>query len=1320
MKTFFSFILFGLIPFLSYAVTDISFLFRYYNVENGLSSNHTNAILQDHQGYIWIGTDKGLNRYDGKKFVYYLKNNNEIHQLGDNRIISLYETLQHEIWVGTFSGLYIYDYKTDKFSLFKEKTAEGVMINSSVSSIHQDKDGLFWVSTRGQGVFSFDPFSQSLKQYELSHSKGHIYTVLSDHSNNIWLAGMSSTYILNKVNDCFDVYTCDGSNLYSTALFEDSMHNLWIGTWENGILKIDPNKEEPVYYLDPSKGKGILHVHSIIEYAPGILLVGSDQGLAVFNITTGAYKEYDSENRGNKALSDKFVYPIIKDKEDGIWLGTSYGGINYIPPNYWQFEGYSGRDATSRLMSGDIVSCFFEDDNDNIWLGSEDGGISCFSSSKQQFLNYPGREKTYHLHVTDLCIDGDLLWISTYAEGLNTLDIRTGNLKRHTDELPDYYIYSLFKDRKGRIWLGSGHSLYVYTKETGQFAVAKNTNALITCIREDTQGKIWIATTGNGLFSYEPEANLWKHYDQESGIPVNLINHICTDKYDRLWIATDEGLCLYDREKDAFKHIRLNMTSEDICCILEGGNSLWLTTGKGLIQYNHDNEAIQTFSKNEGLQSEVFVAGSGLKTKRGKLFMGTINGFNAFYPHKILRNIKEPTIVLTGLELFNETVPVTEDGILTSRIDQMKEIHLSHNENVISILYAAFSYCSPGKNQYAYKLEGFDKNWNYVESQTKATYTNLPAGTYTFLVKAANNDNIWNEAGTSLRIVVHPPFYLSTPFKILYFILIFVSLFCLLRFLLSRNERKHLKEIELLNADKDKEIHDAKINFFTTIAHEIRTPVSLIIGPLEVIQNASASFSPPIKENLETIHRNSQRLLFLINQLLDFRKVEDSKMKMHLRYYKIHDLLRAECERFRSTMMQRTIRFHVEYPAHEFKAAVDKEAFTKVVSNLLSNACKYTKDEVRVSCRIHPGNDRFILRITDNGEGIEREVREHIFKPFYQKNNSKPGTGIGLSIVKEIVEAHHGSIEIESQVEEFTSFIISFPIDQPEMETGDYGQTDDSYLQLPGNPDMNTYLLQASLKPTMLVVDDNEEMLQFLGEHFKTQYTIIKATDGIKALELLKEQEITLIISDWMMPNMDGIELCKAVRSNLLTSHIPFILLTAKTEDQSKIRGFDEGADAYIEKPFSLLYVETRIRNLIEQRDLLRKKFSQMPTVPLNSIAGNSADEKFLVRMNKIIDSNISNPDLSVDFLSEQLCISRSGLFAKLKNLANVTPNELIHIIRLKKAASLLLEKHLRVNEVCYMVGFKDPSYFSKCFQKQFGIKPIAYAKEYERKTLVT
>jgi len=1312
MRVFWIVIICGFFSMSAGAVRDVALRFRYYRIEDGLASNSVAALLQDSMGFIWMGTAKGLNRFDGNSFVYYHKKNDVPDQLGNNTIMSLYESTEKNIWVGTSTGVYIYDYKTDKFSLFDKTTFEGVGINSPVSDIRQDKDNIYWISTRGQGVFEYDPLSQSLKQYELAHTSGQIYMSLVDYSNNIWLAGTASAYLLNKTDDCFEpVYAEDGTPIYPLSLYEDSMNNLWIGTWEKGLLKIDLNTNEQTGYINPAEGKGVIHIHSIIEYAPGILLIGSDEGLAVFNTVTGGYKEYNTNDQEGNVLSSLFAYPILKDNEGGIWVATSYGGVNYIPPHSGQFEGYSGRLPAYRLLGGDVISCFAEDESGNIWVGSRDGGVSCFSPTSHQFLDFPGREQVSSMHVNGLSIDGDHLWITTYADGLNTLNIRTGQIRNYTNELPNNYLYSTLRDRKGNMWFGSTSAIYFYDAETKHFTFKNDIDVLPEAILEDTGGRIWFATVGKGVFRYDPSEDTWKQYDQQNGLPVNIVSHICQDRHGRLWIATEEGLCLFDEDKDVFQHIPLNIPSESIYSILENGNSLWLGTDKGLVQYTYDSGAIQTFHKSDGLQDDDFIGGAGFKSKRGKLYIGTINGFNTFYPHRIVRDTKRPPVVLTGLELFNENVPVSEKGILTSRIDQTDEIHLSHGENFIGISYAALTYSNPEKNKYAYRLEGFDKDWNYVGGQTKAIYTNLPAGEYTFQVKALNHDTVWNEKGASLHIIVHPPFYLSLPFKILYFVLIAASVLYFIYFFIRRKERKHVKEIAALNANKDKEIHEAKINFFTTIAHEIRTPVSLIIGPLEAISSSKVPLHPRIEENLESIHRNSQRLLFLINQLLDFRKVEDKEMRMYFRHYPIEELLRAECERFQSSMLQRTIRFHIHYPPPEFVAAIDKEAFIKIISNLLSNAYKYTKDEVELSCRIYPEKGRFEIQVKDNGEGIGQKDLEHIFKPFYQKNDSKPGTGIGLSIVKDLVDAHSGTIKVDSQIGGGSTFIISLPIEQPDIS---HGKKESRLLTqtITGTEEKSLPSQEGGL-PTLLIVDDNEEMVQFLAEHFRTQYNVVKAADGNEALERLKEHEITLILSDWMMPNMNGIELCKSVRSNVLTSHIPFILLTAKTEIQSKITGLDEGADAYIEKPFSLLYIEARIRNLIEQRELLKHKFSTMPTIPLNSIAGNSTDQKFLLRLNEIIESNISNPDLSVDFLAEQLYISRSGFYTKIKSLVDTTPNELIQIIRLKKAAALLQQSHLRINEVCYLVGFKDPSYFSKCFQKQFGIKPVVYVKEY-------
>ena len=577
-------------------------------------------------------------------------------------------------------------------------------------------------------------------------------------------------------------------------------------------------------------------------------------------------------------------------------------------------------------------------------------------------------------------------------------------------------------------------------------------------------------------------------------------------------------------------------------------------------------------------------------------------------------------------------------------------------------------------------------------------------------MKATNNDGIWSNREASLRITIHPPFYWSTASKVLYFILACIVLAFFIRFLLRLTEKKHTAEIDQLNASKEKEVHEAKIKFFTMIAHEIRTPVSLIIGPLEKIMKSSIPMPGVLRDDLNIIDRNSQRLLFLVNQLLDFRKVEQEGMTVTYVSQNIRQLLQAACERFKPFITQNGAHLEVEYPDAGFTAMVDSEAITKMISNLLTNASKYTKDKVILSCIVLPEQHTFTVKVTDNGIGISKEDCKKIFDPFFQAMDNKPGTGIGLSIVKSIVEQHNGRIEVESEINKGSSFIVTLPIEQAGV-TSQEGET-----VIPG-PAVPEDILSESLpavpskdKPLMLIVDDNKEMLNFLSSSFSAQYSILTAEDGMEALEKLKEHEVTLIVSDWMMPRMDGVEFCKALRADQSVSHIPFILLTAKTDMDSKIAGMDCGADAYIEKPFSVQYLEACIKNLLDLRSLLRQKFSKMPMIPLNSIASNSLDNKFLTRINEIIEQNFSEPELTVDFLAEQLGVSRSGLFAKIKTLANVTPNELIQIVRLKKAAILLAENRYRISEICYMVGFNNPSYFAKCFQKQFGIKPGEFA----------
>lgn len=1320
MKSFYCLIISLSIHLCGYAILPTQFHFRHYNIENGVSSNNISTLFQDQKGYIWIGTENGLNRFDGNQFTLYQKNNPLYSNFHANSINTICETTDKELWLGTDNGVFIYNQVKDTFTPFVKQTSDKTSITSWITHIIQDKAGNIWIATHKQGIFLFNTQTDKLTQFEIPQNDNIVTRILNDEQNNIWLSGPYQLCKLNKVNNTFETYAIEEKteSIYSMALWEDSSNHIWIGTWDKGLWKLDPRTKQVEKYLTGEKGKGILHIHSILEYSPELLLIGSDDGLTIFNPVTHESFLYDNYGDSEKSLSDKFIYPILKDREGGVWIGTYYNGISYLPPYCGQFNGYS-ESSDIPYFNSRIISRFCEDENGNIWIASDDSGLSCFNPSTMQFIDFNGREKLNKHNLHALCIVGKDLWIGTYGDGIQVLNAQTGKIKNYntTNGLDENSIYSIFKDSQGQIWTGSMNGICQYDAQKQRFTLIKYLEALVIEIAEDAKGNFWIATQGKGLFRYSPQKNKeWEKYGLEKGFNSLTVNHLCINKDNEIWVATSEGLYLYNPLKDVFTYQPLRHPNECINAILEGEDCLWLTTAKGLVKYTPATQETQIFTKSDGLQSEAFIMASALKTRNGEFYIGSINGFNTFYPHQLKLNTQKPNVVLTSLEIFNQKIETQKDGILPEAIDHLKEIHLSYKDNVITLNYAALSYCTPQKNQYAYMLEGFDKGWNYVGAQHSTTYTNLPAGTYTFRVKASNNDNIWNEEGTSIRIIVHPPFYLSLPFKIGYVLLFLLALGLLLRYVIRRSEKKHAKAIDELNSKKEIEIHEAKINFFTMIAHEIRTPVSLIIGPLEKIMQSTHI---PINERqeLEIIDRNSQRLLFLVNQLLDFRKVEQKEIRMKFTSQSIKELMQAVCERFSPTLQQNGVSFSVTYPDEHFHADVDKEALTKVLSNLLTNANKYTQSRIEVRFQEHPERQTFSIEVKDNGKGMNEEELKKIFKPFYQASENKPGTGIGLSIVKGIVEAHHGQVNVTSQPGKGSSFIITLPRKQENLVTEEEENQATNPIPEDIIPEQNdTAATSQKVLPIMLIVDDNEDMLNFLSSHFQTSYTIVTAVDGVDALNKLKEQEVALIISDWMMPNMNGIDLCKAVRNNQLTSHIPFIMLTAKTDTEAKITSMNCGADAYIEKPFSLQYLEACIKNLLELRLQLRQKFSQMPTVSINSIAANQNDKVFLEKMNHLIEENLNNEELSVDFLAEKLCISRSGLFVKIKGLANTTPNEMIQIIRLKKAASLLLENQYRINEVSYMVGFNNPSYFSKCFQKQFGMKPGEYIASHAHK----
>ena len=1281
--------------------------FRHITESDGLSSNQVRAIMQDRFGFVWMGTDQGLDRYDGTVFRNY--------SLGDEgngiTVLSLYED-GSIIWIGTDKGLFLFTYSLDRIDPFVFSTKEGIPVSSDVIAIDMDKDSNLWFATLNQGIFRYSQKNNTLDQFAFPQCNDQVSNVYVDHSNQVWALtnwGTPVLYKLNKATDVFDpfILKSDGEPITKggLAILEDNEQRFWLGTWDSGLYEIDRVTGEVKLHLSPaSVTHGLDHIHALIEFAPGEIVISSDDGMLLYNVETSETEIYEADFSDDFSISSRFVYPLMKDREGGLWAGTYYGGVNYLSPFSGQFDSYPRRND---VMVGKVVSRFCEDSDHNIWIASDDGGLNRYNHQTGEFSRYMP-----HSNSHALCMDGEDLWIGTYADGISVMNVKTGKIRSYMPKNGDVgsidgtSSYAIFKDRDSRIWVCTMTGINLYDHENDSFSRLKRVGTTVIDADQDAEGNMWFSTLGGGLIKYVPKTLSWKTYvhdDSDGSLPNNYVNCGLLDSQGRMLFGTDGGLCVYNPEKDAFDMLDIAQepSLRNIKGMIEDQQVLWLTTAHGLVRYDAGEE--QVFTTVDGLQSNQFIQNSIMKASDGRIYVGTANGFNAFYPFQIRANKVVPPVSITS--------PDTGMG------NDDPSIELTYKDNAVTIRFASLSFCAPGKNQYAYMLKGFDKDWNHVGNQNWATYTNLPAGSYTFMVKGTNNDAVWNEEPACLTITVHPHILLSMPFLILYgFLIVLILVFAIL-FAVRRNEKKYEVKIDEINSNKEREIYESKIEFFTMIAHEIRTPVSLIIGPLEKVMKKTDMLPDPVAGDLKIINHNSQRLLYLINQLLDFRKVEQDGMKMRFLSQPIAPLMREICQRFEPTITYNGASLIVEYPPEDFTACVDSEAMTKLISNLLTNAGKYTKDLVKLSCNVHPADpSMFNITVYDNGCGISKEEQAKIFRPFYQTAENKPGTGIGLSLVKSITELHGGIISVKSEPGLFSIFTVTLPVYH---ESGSVipehseGVKIDSEMSSPIEDILTSDLveIQPEYKPCVMIVDDNEEMVNFLNSTFSDTYQILSASDGVEALEILAAHpDVVLIVADWMMPRMDGVELCRQVRGNTDTSHIPFILLTAKSDDASKVIGMDCGADAYIEKPFSVQYLEACMKNLVGLRAMLRQRYASSPLAPLTTVANNNLDSQFLQQMTDVIEAHFSDSNLSVDFLTEHMGISRSSLYNKIKSLTDKTPNELIQLMRLKKAAQLLMEKKYRINEICYMVGFNNPSYFSKCFYKQFGMKPGEFA----------
>ena len=1291
--------------------------FTHYTTADGLPSNCVRDIVQDEEGFVWFGSDGGLVRFDGTSTKVFTPTDRE--NTGDMYVLALCR-YGRGLLVGTDSNIYAYDPVRESLTPFPLKYADGVKgrINDNVYDIATDSKGNIWVAVERQGVFRIEPSGNVTDNYEFEESNNYIGKIYVDPSDMVWTLSNvvgGGIYRFDSAKGIFREFKIsDSSNLLrrgALAMTVDSHGDYWLGTWENGLVKFSPRTGEARQVTSPQQNHNLWHIHSVTEYSPTVLMVGSDSGLTLVDTATGSCKVYKEDELDPQSLSDRFVYPVIRDSDGGIWVGTYYRGVNYVGAGSERIRSWNHSRFVNSVC-GNVVECLCEDRAGNIWIGTADGGLCKYDPEHDSFSPIKLMSHNEPENISALCADDGRLWVGTYSMGAGWLDIASGRWTPVTSDGQHIYsCYSVYKDSAGRVWMGAMEKLTLYNAERNTFEPVRGMKAWINSIVEDKDGRLWISTPGAGLCRFNPATGETVEYvasTSPGALPVNHVNNLKSDASGNIIACTTRGVYLYDLKSDRFNPVAECFNNVSAQSADRIGDELWIATSTGLINMKGDG-SILTYGIDDGLSDSQFMAGASVMTADGKLYYGTVHGLSRVDPMQMSGRSAAPTVKFTGLDIVNNPVSVGDDRLPVS-LNDTERLLLTHADHTFSIYFSALSYTNPGGNSYRYRLEGFDKTWLDAGKENRATYSNLPSGTYTLRVKAANSEGVWNEEGIALKIEVRPAWYLSTLMKLLYVVVALGLLLLAVKLVLKRMERNHIVELDRISSNKEKEMFRSKLNFFTIVAHEIRTPVSLIIGPLEKVMESSEKFTAPVKEDLKIIDRNARRLLSLVNQLLDFKKVEDNALPMGFRHERVVPLVESVADRFRPSLEHKGISLEVDCPEPDIMADIDPEAITKLVSNLLNNARKFTKDRIAVECRVMPDEKHFMISVADNGIGITKENRDKIFKPFFQVldniNESKGGTGLGLSIVKSVADAHGGSIELDSTPGKGSRFTAVLPLNQAnvlpaEMANGSMEEVlPDHSVMVAG--DVET-------KPVLLVVDDNEEMLRFIATNFESGYTVVTAMNGREALDCMKTHKVSMIICDWMMPVMDGVEFLKAIRENENYSHIPFVMLTAKTDNTSKIETMRHGADAYVEKPFSIGYLEARIENLLEMRRKLREKYSHSPLEPITTLAPTQVDNELLTRLQELIDEHLANPELSVDFLAENLGISRSGLYDKIRSLADVTPHELIQLSRLKKAAEYLAEGKYRVQEVSYMVGISNSSYFSRLFQKQFGVKPSEF-----------
>lgn len=1364
---------------------------KFKHLSAGLSQSTVTCMLQDRKGFMWFGTRNGLNRYDGVEFTTYENLNEDSTSLSHSYISYLYEDRTGNLWVGTLEGgLNLYDRDTETFTHFRHsKTNPTSLSFNSVTCIYEDAKQNLWIGTEN-GLNLFLPDKKSFLHYKHEVGKNqsladdNVGVIFEDNQYNLWVGtkggGLERFNSAHKTFEHHQYNEADENSISSNIVkvyYKDAKGNIWLGT-QNGLNRLVPTKNgvKFVRYQHDKSNPNSLSNNSILSISEdllGRLWVGTQiGGLSIYNHQQKSFANFLPDPLDPYSISSNSVWSIYRDNAGTMWVGARNRGLDKWDQYQQKFNYYNVSPAGNFTLNNKDITCFLEDELGNLWIGTDGGGLSYLDRKTNQythFINDPDNDNSLGSNsVLSLLIDKHKnLWVGTWGGGLNRFNKKTKTFKRYSHNLADpgsisgNNIFSLLEDSAGKLWVGvffGGLNLYDPATETFSCYNYNPNNSMslsnnkITRLFEDSKKNLWIGTDGGGLNLMHwagKDKVTFTHYQYDvnssGSLSSNIINAITEDHNHNLWVGTWKGLNKFNYQQQTFQVYQKKDGLPDnvINGILEDKQGfLWLSTNQGMSRFDPQTLKSNNYTITDGLQSQEFIRGSHLKTKAGELFFGGINGFNSFFPENIQYKNYTAPLYLTEFRIRNTLIkPGQEESPLSKHISETKKITLNYDQNDFSLGFVALNYAQASQNKYAYKLEGYDKDWQIVGNQRHASYAKVPPGTYTFRVRSKVNNGLWNKEEAFLNIIITPPWW-ATWWAYGVYALAFIGLLLWYRQnLVKQFKLKSDLKLEHLELTKMQEMERLKSNFFASISHEFRTPLTLILSPLQDMYDGS--FKGDIKNQYRVMIRNAERLLRLINQLLDLSKLESGNMHLLASQSDLIDFLKPIFSSFDSYATKKRLKYTFEYPEEPVVVYFDPDKLEKVVTNLLSNAFKFTNTgEIRLLLRVLNQNEdtsagqqesaNYVeISIVDTGIGIPQDCLHYIFDHFYQVAHrihpgEGAGTGIGLSLTKELIELHKGKIKLESQEGVGSTFKVLLPLGKAHLkETEMEVQESKPETKVLPTTDLEPLSVTETIAdssepkskewelPVLLLVEDNNEMRGYLKERLKRNYYVIEARNGLEGLKMGMDKMPDLIISDVLMPKMNGVDMCRSFKTNVQTSHIPIILLTAQAEIENKIKGLEIGADDYVAKPFNFNELEVRVRNLIKSRAILRERFAHSNKLVLEpkEITITPLDEIFMEKVLESIEKNISDPEYRVEDLGKDVAMSRMPLYRKIKALTGQTAVEFVRTIRLKRAAQLLKQQQLTVSEVTYDVGFNDLQYFRTCFKKQFGVSPSEYAK---------